>query len=84
LRCRYCHEGRVNLCDNFAAFGVTMNGASAQYMSLPEHLCVVLPESLDLAHAALIEPLSCALHAWDLVGPQAGNAQSSTGQGRWD
>jgi threonine dehydrogenase-like Zn-dependent dehydrogenase len=81
LRCRYCHEGRVNLCDNFAAFGVTMNGASAQYMSLPEHLCVVLPESLDLAHAALIEPLSCALHAWDLVGPQAGKRAVIYGSG---
>ena len=31
LRCRYCHDGRVNLCDNYAAFGVTMHGAAAQY-----------------------------------------------------
>ena len=43
LRCGYCHEGRVNLCDNYAAYGVTMNGASAQYVSVPEHLCESLP-----------------------------------------
>jgi 2-desacetyl-2-hydroxyethyl bacteriochlorophyllide A dehydrogenase len=81
LRCRFCHEGRVNLCDNFAAFGVTRNGASAQYMSVPEHLCVVLPEHLDLEHAALIEPLSCALHAWDLVGPQTAKRAVIYGSG---
>jgi 2-desacetyl-2-hydroxyethyl bacteriochlorophyllide A dehydrogenase len=80
-RCRYCHDGRVNLCDNYAAYGVTMNGATAQYLSVPEHLCVVLPETLDLHHAALIEPLSCALHAWDLVGTQAGKRAVIYGSG---
>jgi 2-desacetyl-2-hydroxyethyl bacteriochlorophyllide A dehydrogenase len=81
LRCRYCREGRVNLCDNYAAYGVTMNGASAQYVSVPEHLCVVVPDSLDLAHAALIEPLSCALHAWDLLGSQIGKRAVIYGSG---
>jgi 2-desacetyl-2-hydroxyethyl bacteriochlorophyllide A dehydrogenase len=81
LRCRFCHEGRANLCDNYAAFGVTMNGAAARYVSVPEHLCVVLPESVDLLHAALIEPLSCALHAWDLVGVQAGKRAAIYGSG---
>jgi 2-desacetyl-2-hydroxyethyl bacteriochlorophyllide A dehydrogenase len=80
-RCRYCHEGRVNLCDNYAAYGVTLNGASAQYVSVPEHLCVVLPETLDLLHAALIEPLSCALHAWDLIGARAGKRAAIYGSG---
>jgi 2-desacetyl-2-hydroxyethyl bacteriochlorophyllide A dehydrogenase len=81
LRCRYCHEGRVNLCDNYAAYGVTMNGASAQYVSVLEHLCVVVPDGLQLAHAALIEPLSCALHGWDLIGGQAGKRAVIYGSG---
>jgi 2-desacetyl-2-hydroxyethyl bacteriochlorophyllide A dehydrogenase len=81
LRCRYCHEGRVNLCDNYAAYGVTMNGASAQYVSVPEHLCVVIPDGLQLAHAALIEPLSCALHGWDLIGSQTGKRAVIYGSG---
>lgn len=81
LRCRFCHEGRVNLCDNFTALGVTMNGASAQFLAVPEHLCVVLPDGLDLHHAALIEPLSCALHAWDRIGPQAAKRAVIYGSG---
>ncbi|MEI6698227.1 MAG: zinc-dependent alcohol dehydrogenase family protein [Mycobacteriaceae bacterium] len=81
LRCRYCHEGRVNLCDNYAAYGVTVNGASAQYVSVPEYLCVVVPDAIELAHAALIEPLSCALHGWDLIGNQAGKCAVIYGSG---
>jgi 2-desacetyl-2-hydroxyethyl bacteriochlorophyllide A dehydrogenase len=80
-RCRYCHQGRVNLCDNYAAYGVTLNGASARYVSVPEHLCVVLPDALDLQHAALIEPLSCALHAWDLLGARVGERAVIYGSG---
>lgn len=68
LRCSYCREGRVNLCDNYAALGVTMNGGSAEYLSVPEHLCVRVPDHVTLRDAALTEPLSCALHAWDLIG----------------
>jgi 2-desacetyl-2-hydroxyethyl bacteriochlorophyllide A dehydrogenase len=80
-RCPYCRDGRVNLCDNYAALGVTMNGASARYLALPEYLCVRVPESLDIHHAALAEPLSCALHAWDLVGPQVGRSAVIYGSG---
>jgi 2-desacetyl-2-hydroxyethyl bacteriochlorophyllide A dehydrogenase len=81
LRCRYCQQGRVNLCDNYEAYGVTRNGASARYVSVPEHLCVVLPDALDVMHAALIEPLSCALHAWDLLGARVGARAAIYGSG---
>jgi 2-desacetyl-2-hydroxyethyl bacteriochlorophyllide A dehydrogenase len=81
LRCGYCREGRVNLCDNYAAYGVTMNGASCQYLSVPEYLCVIVPDALDLTHAALIEPLSCALHGWDLLGSQVGKRAVIYGSG---
>lgn len=81
LRCRYCHDGRVNLCDNYAALGVTMNGASARYLAVPEHLCVLVPDALELQYAALAEPLSCAVHAWDLVGPQVGRSAVIYGSG---
>ena len=72
LRCSYCRDGRVNLCDNYAALGVTLNGGSAEYLAVPEHLCVRLEDGVELRDAALVEPLSCALHAWDLVGPAGG------------
>lgn len=81
MRCRYCHLGRFNLCDNYEAIGVTLNGAAAQYVSVPEHLCVLLPDTIDLADATLIEPLSCALHAFDLLGSKLGSSVAIYGSG---
>lgn len=81
LRCRYCHEGRVNLCSNYDAIGVTRPGAMAQYVRVRQELCVKLPDSVDLIHAALIEPLSCALHAYDLLGAQVGKRVVIYGSG---
>lgn len=81
LRCSYCHDGRANLCDNYDAIGVTRDGASAQFVVVPEHLCVVLPDSVDPRDAALIEPLSCALHAYDLLGSQTGKKVAIYGSG---
>ncbi len=72
LRCSFCHDGRVNLCDNYAALGVTINGGSAEYLAVQEHLCVRVPDNVALRDAALVEPLSCALHAWDLIGRSDG------------
>jgi 2-desacetyl-2-hydroxyethyl bacteriochlorophyllide A dehydrogenase len=81
LRCSYCHDGRVNLCDNYDAIGVTRDGASAEFVVVPEYLCVVLPDEVELDHAALIEPLSCALHAYDLLGSQVGKRVAIYGSG---
>jgi 2-desacetyl-2-hydroxyethyl bacteriochlorophyllide A dehydrogenase len=80
-RCRYCREGRVNLCENYAAVGVTRDGASAEYVAVPAAVCVRLAEGTDLVAAALAEPLACALHAFDLLGPQTGRSMLIYGSG---
>ncbi|MEP7369429.1 MAG: Zn-dependent alcohol dehydrogenase, partial [Dermatophilaceae bacterium] len=45
--------------------GITRTGALAQKVSVSAHLAVRLPDSLDSETAALIEPLSCVLHAME-------------------
>lgn len=65
MSCLQCQRGRVNLCENYIALGINRNGAAATYVSVPEAVCVRLP-SVD-RNAALIEPLACALHAYDVV-----------------
>jgi len=72
LRCRFCRRGRTNLCETLGALGVTVDGAAATFMRAPAPNCVVLPEHVALAGAALIEPLSCAVHGYDVLGPQPG------------
>ncbi|MEU9779842.1 zinc-dependent alcohol dehydrogenase family protein [Streptomyces phaeochromogenes] len=70
--CRYCRNGRNNLCDRWAAIGVTVAGGAAEYAVAPVANCVRLPEHVDVANAALIEPLSCAVRGYDVLNARVG------------
>lgn len=71
--CHYCSVGRSNLCERYNAIGVTRGGAAAQFALAPVANCFRLPEELPLGHAALIEPLSCAVHGFDLLPRRSGD-----------
>lgn len=70
--CRWCRQGRENLCPDLGALGVTTAGGAAELMRAPAASCVVLPEHVDLRDATLVEPLSCVVHAYDLLGSRLG------------
>lgn len=55
--CRYCREGRENLCDRALFTGYTLDGGFAQYMLADQRACLVLPELYEDLQVA---PLLCA------------------------
>src|SRR5213082_212646 len=61
--CDFCRTGHENLCLNYTALSVTMNGGIAQYVSVPMRTAYVLPSTVSWREAALIEPASCAVPA---------------------
>lgn len=63
--CADCLVGRPNLCDFLVPIGVTSDGACAELVAVPEKVTYLLPDDLGMAAGALIEPLSCVLHAFD-------------------
>ena len=66
--CSFCMVGRGNLCENWDGAGVARtDGSAAELVRSPAKNLHRLPQSVDLALAALIEPLSCAIHAYDLL-----------------
>lgn len=65
--CHFCRQGRGNLCDNWAAIGVTMAGGAAEYAATPVANCFKLPDGVRLEDAALVEPLSCAVRGYDVL-----------------
>ncbi|MBO0808992.1 MAG: zinc-dependent alcohol dehydrogenase family protein [Actinobacteria bacterium] len=65
--CHYCRIGRANLCERWAAIGVSTAGGAAEFAVVPAANCVPLPEHVRLADAALIEPLSCAVRGYDVL-----------------
>jgi 2-desacetyl-2-hydroxyethyl bacteriochlorophyllide A dehydrogenase len=71
--CRSCQEGHVNLCEDYRATGITVAGACAEYVAVPYWLARPLPDGFDMSVGALVEPLSCCVHAYDLIGARLGN-----------
>jgi 2-desacetyl-2-hydroxyethyl bacteriochlorophyllide A dehydrogenase len=71
--CHYCRLGRNNLCERWAAIGVSTAGGAAEYAKAPVANCVVLPQDVRLEDAALIEPLSCAVRGYDVLRSQLGS-----------
>jgi L-iditol 2-dehydrogenase len=71
-RCETCLSGATQLCPDRVAVGLSRDGGMAEYAVMPEQHLVPVPEGLDLAVAALGEPLSVAVHAVDVraeIGP---------------
>jgi len=66
-KCRYCTSGHYWMCEVHDIFGfqrVVADGGMAEFMRVPKTARVhKIPESLSLEDAALIEPMSCAIHA---------------------
>jgi L-iditol 2-dehydrogenase len=59
--CFFCGHDQQNLCDDL----VFNNGAYAEYIRIPARIVAKnmlhVPESVELAHAALTEPLACVM-----------------------
>lgn len=62
-RCQWCLSGAKNLCPNLQPVGVAVDGSCAEYVLVPQDVAYRLPHDTDPATGALIEPLSCVLHA---------------------
>ncbi|SEQ57606.1 2-desacetyl-2-hydroxyethyl bacteriochlorophyllide A dehydrogenase [Streptomyces sp. yr375] len=70
--CRYCRTGHNNLCERWAAIGVTTAGGAAQYAVAPVANCARLPEHVRTQDTALVEPLSCAVRGYDVLRARLG------------
>lgn len=61
--CRYCRDGRANLCRERRSIGSGVNGGFTTYLVVPENNVHVLPENVSFEEGALTEPLACVVHA---------------------
>jgi len=81
-RCRYCLEGRENLCPDFRATGRDADGGYAEYMIAREAFVYPIPDLFSDVEAA---PLLCAgavgYRSLRLAGLRNGQALGLTGFG---
>jgi L-iditol 2-dehydrogenase len=66
--CWECVQGNNNLCPDYDACGITLDGGFAEYMlitapAVQQGNVVKIPDNLSFEEAALNEPLSCCYNA---------------------
>jgi L-iditol 2-dehydrogenase len=84
--CRFCRRGEINLCDNRRVLGVSCDefhrdGAFAEYVAVPRNILYRLPDGLTFEHAAMVEPVSIAVHAVQRVPVRLGDTAVVVGTG---
>ncbi|GBN48865.1 Sorbitol dehydrogenase [Araneus ventricosus] len=81
-KCRYCLEGRYNLCAD-VKFCATPpdHGTLCRYFCHDANFCFKLPDHVSLEEGALLEPLSVAVHACRRASVTAGKTVLICGAG---
>ena len=84
--CEQCVSGNNNLCSNYDALGVTMNGGFAEYMRVPANSVqqgnvIKISDSVDSAVAALMEPFACVLRGQNALHIKPGEVVLIIGAG---
>jgi L-iditol 2-dehydrogenase len=67
-KCEQCKKGLYNRCEKRQVLGVSTadfkrDGAFAEYVAVPWWIVSKIPDNLSFTHAALLEPVSIAMHA---------------------
>ena len=80
-RCFYCKVGRQSMCEDV----LYINGAYAEYTSVPPRIVrqnlLEIPAGVPYEHAALVEPLACAVHGAEESGIRVGDIVVVNGAG---
>ena len=79
--CYFCLRDQENLCADL----LFNNGAYAEFIRIPARIVakntLLLPEHVSFEHAALTEPLACALHGFEDTNARAGDSVAVIGAG---
>ena len=80
-RCGPCRAGATNLCETYDELGFTRPGAAADELVVPSSLIHRLNPGVDLAEAALIEPMAVVLRGLRRANPMPGLRALVVGDG---
>jgi L-iditol 2-dehydrogenase len=84
--CAYCRRGWNNLCVKLDPMGFSYPGGMAEYVIVPAIAirnghAVKVPRGIPAEHAALAEPVSCAVNAVENCGIKGGETVVVVGAG---
>ena len=66
--CEYCRTDNSHQCEFYREHGITgLPGGLAEFIAVPAVNAIKITAPLDVATAALVEPLGCIIHSSDMV-----------------
>lgn len=85
-KCPSCCAGLFNRCEKRQVLGVSTDefkrhGAFAEYICVPWWIVTKIPDGLSFIHAAMLEPVSIALHAVNRATISTGDTVAVIGAG---
>jgi L-iditol 2-dehydrogenase len=80
-KCYPCQHEMEHICDELKILGFQAPGAAQEYFSISATKVLKLPPTIDLDQAAMIEPLSVAVHAVNRAGNVRGKSALVLGAG---
>lgn len=82
-RCRFCCMGRESLCENSKVYGMSRDGALAQFVAAPTFGLIAIPDGVSLQQAAIVtDGVATPFHALRSRGAlKAGEAVAVIGCG---
>lgn len=71
-QCYFCQKDQINLCNKRRVLGVScteysQSGAFAEFIAIPARIAYHLPAGISFEQAAMVEPVSIAVHACSLA-----------------
>lgn len=67
--CPPCQAEQYEMCRHYSYLGSRCNGGFAEYVAVPEKNLIALPEGVSFEEAAMLEPMSVAVHAMRKTAP---------------
>ncbi|MDI7275431.1 MAG: alcohol dehydrogenase catalytic domain-containing protein [Anaerolineae bacterium] len=80
-RCYPCRHGMYHICDSLKVMGFQTDGAAQEFLAIDASKVLRLPDDLSLDHAAMVEPVSVAVHALSRGGGVEGRKVLILGAG---
>lgn len=79
--CVACKMGRHEMCRSYSYLGSRRDGGFAEYVAVPVDNLIELPEKVSFVQAAMLEPMSVAVHAMRRVNRNEGDTVVVCGLG---
>ncbi len=79
--CEMCRSGRENLCEHIEIMGAGCDGFYSEYVLCRADRIIPFKPNVDMKNAAMVEPLTIAVHDVRRSGLQAGEDVFITGAG---